>query len=43
MRLEPMQEPAAKCDDPFYALGEIGGPIGDTLSNNKIDRIVYGA
>jgi prevent-host-death family protein len=43
MRLEPMQEPAADGDDPFYALGEIGGPIGDTLSNNKMDRIVYGA
>lgn len=43
MRLEPVQDPAAKQDDAFYALGELGISAGAPLSNQEIDRIVYDA
>ena len=44
MRLEPVQDPAAKQDDAFFdALGELGISAGAPLSNQEIDRIVYDA
>lgn len=43
MRLEPLQEPTADRDDPFYALADLGASISEPLNNDEIDRTVYGA
>jgi antitoxin (DNA-binding transcriptional repressor) of toxin-antitoxin stability system len=43
-RLEPLPKDAAVAPgDPFYSLNEIAVPGGDALSNEEIDRVVYGA
>jgi antitoxin (DNA-binding transcriptional repressor) of toxin-antitoxin stability system len=42
MRLEPIQPKSVSPDDPFYSLGELAEPCGGSLTNEEIDKIVYG-
>ena len=42
MRLEPYQEGQTPDDDPFYALAELSDAAGENLTNDEMDRIVYG-
>ena len=41
-RLEPITNQTMQGVDPFYQLGDIASPDGESLSNSKIDQIVYG-
>lgn len=42
-RLEPVAERPASQDDPFYSLDELADPDGKSLTNDEIDRVVYGS
>ena len=42
MRLEPISDELPDSDDPFYALAELADPKGKTLTNEQMDRIIYG-
>ena len=42
MRLEPILDEVPGADDPFYALAELADSGGKSLTNEQIDRIVYG-
>lgn len=41
-RLEPLQAEPANGDDSFYRLCELADNKGEVVSNDDIDRIVYG-
>jgi antitoxin (DNA-binding transcriptional repressor) of toxin-antitoxin stability system len=41
VRLEPVEGDVSP-DDPFYSLNELAVSKGRSLSNEQIDRIVYG-
>jgi antitoxin (DNA-binding transcriptional repressor) of toxin-antitoxin stability system len=41
MRLEPLQEDQVRKDEGFYELPEMAMEKGESISNEKIDRIVY--
>lgn len=41
-RLEPVLNDAIAADDAFYQLGELSSDGGDSLTNDRIDEIVYG-
>ena len=42
MRLEPIRDGLPDPDDPFYALAELADSGGKSLTNEQMDRIVYG-
>jgi len=42
-RLEPVREKKARADDPLYRLYEVAGEEGESLSNEEMDGIIYGA
>ncbi len=42
MRLEPISDELPDSDDPFYALPELADSRGKTLTNEQMDRIIYG-
>lgn len=42
-RLEPVSTAAVTSEDPFYGIAELASAEGDSLTNDEIDRIVYGA
>ena len=42
IRLEPLRPESASADDPFYRLADLAGAGGKSLSNEEIDKIVYG-
>ncbi len=41
-RLEPMTSRSAPEPDPFYSLDRLAAVGGESLSNDEIDRAVYG-
>ena len=41
-RLEPIGEAVLTEDDPFYALDRLADTQGKSLTNDQMDRIVYG-
>ena len=41
VRLEPVLETAASADDPFYTLYRLVDAEGESLSNRKMDEIIY--
>jgi prevent-host-death family protein len=41
-RLEPIPSTAISTDDPIYSLDEIASKHTGSLTNEEIDRIVYG-
>jgi prevent-host-death family protein len=41
-RLEPIVEPSLAEDDPFYQLHQLAASKGKSLSNEEIDKTVYG-
>jgi hypothetical protein len=41
-RLEPIVERQITPEDPFYALDRLADAKGASLTNDEIDRIVYG-
>jgi antitoxin (DNA-binding transcriptional repressor) of toxin-antitoxin stability system len=43
MRLEPISSRSTGDDDAFYRLAELADHRGDSLSNEEIDRVVYGS
>lgn len=42
-RLEPIRDGEPASDDPFYRLPDFAVEGGGSLTNEEIDRIVYGA
>ncbi len=42
-RLEPIRQEAVNSEDPFYALANLADARGKSLTNEKIDEIIYGA
>ncbi len=40
-RLEPIVDESADSEDPFYALCDLAA-AGESLSNSRIDQILYG-
>jgi len=42
MRLEPISSQSTRDDDAFYQLADLADHRGDSLSNEEIDRVVYG-
>lgn len=42
MRLEPVEQERVREDDPFYKLPELAENGGESISNEEIDRTVYG-
>jgi len=43
MRLEPIAKRNPDKDDPIYKLGELATSTARPLTNEKIDKTVYGA
>jgi len=41
-RLEPLREDVISADDPIYDLYKEASPTAEPLTNEEIDRIVYG-
>lgn len=41
-RLEPIVGPAVAAADPFYRLDQLADAKGKSLTNDEIDRTVYG-
>lgn len=41
-RLEPVAAGAVPADDPFYRLSQLADGGGRSLTNEEIDRLVYG-
>ena len=41
-RLEPIVSGQPAADDPFYTIGEVASESGGSLSNEQIDKILYG-
>ena len=42
MRLEPIRDESPDSDDPFYRLAELADSKGKSLTNEQMDRIIYG-
>ena len=42
-RLEPVTSRSAGQDDPFYSLDRLADARGESLTNDEIDRVVYGS
>jgi len=42
MRLEPIVDEIPSADDPFYKLGDLASSTAEPLTNEEIDKIVYG-
>jgi prevent-host-death family protein len=42
-RLEPVTDRSAGQDDPFYSLHRLAAARGESLTNDEIDRVVYGS
>ena len=42
-RLEPIKPKSIAADDPIFTLREIASPTAKPLTNDEIDRAVYGA
>jgi prevent-host-death family protein len=42
-RLEPVRSDSAGQDDPFYSLYRLADVRGESLTNDEIDRAVYGS
>ena len=42
MRLEPIRDELPGSDDPFYRLAELADTKGKSLTNEQMDRIIYG-
>ena len=42
-RLEPISAADVNADDPFYTLGQLADERGESLANDQIDEIIYGA
>ena len=43
MRLEPFEERAPDEDDPFYKLADLADSKGRDLTNQQMDKIIYGS
>lgn len=41
-RLEPMTRRAASPEDSFYSLDQLADARGESLTNDEMDRVVYG-
>jgi antitoxin (DNA-binding transcriptional repressor) of toxin-antitoxin stability system len=41
-RIEPLDDEQPQGDDPFYGLCDLAGDDGEDLTNEEIDRTVYG-
>lgn len=42
IRLQPIGEGAIREDDPFYRLDTLASGEGESLSNEEMDRVIYG-
>lgn len=42
-RLEPVTSRSVGQDDPFYSLDRLADPRGESLTNDEIDRVIYGS
>ena len=42
-RLEPVGASSVELDDPIYHLGTLAAARGKSLTNEEIDRVIYGA
>jgi len=42
-RLEPVTSRTADQEDPFYSLNRLADARGESLTNEEIDRVVYGS
>ena len=42
MRLEPIPQGKPLKNDPFYSLGNLADSTGESLTNEQIDRVIYG-
>ena len=42
-RLEPVTNRSASSDDPFYTLDQLADDRAESLANDEVDRVVYGA
>lgn len=41
-RLEPLREREISSDDPMYRLSELATSNGESITNQEIDRLIYG-
>ena len=41
-KLEPLAEQEISADDPVYRLSELATSKGESLSNQEMDRLIYG-
>ncbi len=41
-RIEPIEDCSVRVDDPFYGLDKLADRKGRSLTNDQIDRIIYG-
>jgi prevent-host-death family protein len=41
-RLEPLANRSVGQEDPFYSLDRLADPRGVSLTNDEIDRVIYG-
>lgn len=42
-RLEPFRKESVNSEDPFYALATLADAKGESLTNEEMDEVVYGA
>jgi hypothetical protein len=42
MRLEPIVDEIPSAEDPFYKLGDLASSNAEPLTNEEIDKAVYG-
>lgn len=42
-RLEPVTSRSVGPDDPFYSLHRLADAHGESLTNDELDRVVYGS
>lgn len=43
MKIEPVMQKKAPADDPFYSLGLVADNSGGSLSNEDMDKLIYGS
>jgi prevent-host-death family protein len=41
-KLEPLAEPEISAADPVYRLSELATSTGESMSNQEMDRLIYG-
>ncbi len=41
IRLEPLESPGGREDDPFYRLDKLAVEDGESLSNARMDELIY--